>query len=82
MKFKAWLHMLSFRGILPNWKLSKVLRIVGSGNGLNDRWMVTLLASLSGKLIPEEVPEGHKLCWERLEKSGTAPEKKTRKGLT
>ena len=32
----------------------------GSGNGLNDRWMATLLASISGKLIPEELPEEHK----------------------
>ena len=24
------------KGILPNWKLTKVLRIVGSGNGLSD----------------------------------------------
>jgi hypothetical protein len=31
---KTWLHVLSFRGILPNRKLTKVLRIVGSGNGL------------------------------------------------
>ena len=54
-RMETWLQVLSFRGILSNWKLTKALRIVGSGNGLNDRWMATLLASLSGKLIAEEL---------------------------
>jgi hypothetical protein len=31
---KTWLHVLSFSGILPNRKLTKVLRIVGSGEWL------------------------------------------------
>jgi hypothetical protein len=34
------------KGILSNLKLTKVLRIVGSGNGSNNNWMATLLARI------------------------------------